>query len=172
MNTKPDDYERAIQRRATALFPAFLDRLKVHKHPRKDEIKDAVVAVAVVYFRLSKPQSRKQKAAMMKIAADARRLQAALSAKTLRDDQREELHAMIDAHLRAHPAHTLGHIFTHPSSVQRLKVQLDQVMRAFGKRERSAPLVAKRDRLAPPPAKRRLCGNCLICLLDVLSGLF
>ena len=69
---------------------------------------------------------------------------------------------MIDAHLRAHPAHTLGHIFTHPSSVQRLKVQLDQVMRAFGKRERSAPLVAKRDRLAPPPAKRRLCGDCLI----------
>ena len=152
MSTKSADYMTAIRQRAAEYLPDILDLLKAREHPRGDEVENAVVEAGVVYFRLSQPQSRKRKAAMKKIATDARRLRAALAPRTLTEDEREELHAIVDAHLRSYPANTLGHIFATPSSVQRLCVQLDQLIRAFG----------KGASLKPPAAKRRLCENCLI----------
>ena len=111
MSTKSADYMTAIRQRAAEYLPDILELLKAREHPRGDEVQNAVVEAAVVYFRLSQPQSRKRKAAMKKIGTDARRLRAALAPRTLTDDEREELHAIVDAHLRSYPANTLGKIF-------------------------------------------------------------
>ena len=91
MSPKPADYLTGIRRRAADYLPDILDLLKARGHPRRDEVEMAVVEAALAYFHRSQPQSRKRKEAMKKIAADARRLRAAIAPKTLRDDQLEEL---------------------------------------------------------------------------------
>lgn len=152
MSPKSADYLTGIRQRAADYLPDILDLLKARGHPRRDEVESAVVDAADAYFHLSQPQSRKRKEAMKKIATDARRLRAALAPKTLTDDQRDELQEIVDTHLRSYPANTFGRIFANPSSVQRLIVQLDQLIRAFRRVER----------LVPAAAKTRLSENCLI----------
>ncbi len=151
------DYMTPIRERAAENLPEILCFLKACGHPKENEVEDAVVEAARVYFQLSRFHSREQKRAMKKIAADARRLRGSLAPKNFTNIVRKELHEIVDAHLERHPANTFGHIFA-KSSVGRLFVQLEQVIRAC---ERLAPPAGNRKRQATP-AKRILCEDCVI----------
>ena len=144
-----DADEQAIQQRVKDFLPDILDRLQAHKHPKKGEVERLFLVVAARYERISRLSDDRRKA-IKKIAKDARQLQHSLSLKTL-PEEREELHAILDARLHPHPRGTLGHIFPR-HSIERLLVQLDELVRAFDKDVK----LTRRD------PKGQLCRDCLI----------
>ena len=150
MGPKPADYMPEIRQRAAEYLPEILRFLKACGHPKENEVEDAVVEAAVIYFRLTRPQSNIRKAAMKKIEQHARKFRAALSLENFSEDEREDLHEILDLRLRIHPPGTLRNIF--PQSVDGLSAKLDGLIRAFG----------KGANLKSPAAKTGLCKNCLI----------